>query len=117
MELSAEGKTPEYMELAGLKFKLSLPQLKDDQKLKEQLLQGIKNGNMAPYYKEVCNDLGWTFDQKLYDDMAKENVDRLSKFQEDDSETPVWQDRYVLHCINLTLILRFYLYVPTSDCL
>ena len=93
MELSAEGKTPEYMELAGIKFKLSLPQLKDDPQLKEQLLQGIKNGNMAPYYKEVCTDLGWKFDQKLFDDMAKENEDRLSKFQEDDSETPVWQDR------------------------
>lgn len=93
MELSAEGKTPEYMALAGIKFKLGLPQLKDDQQLKEQLLQGIKADNMAPYYKEVCNDLGWPFDQKLYDEMAKENQERLAKFQEDDSETPVWQDR------------------------
>lgn len=93
MELSAEGKTPEYMALAGIKFKLSLPQLKDDQQLKEQLLQGIKAGHMAPYYREVCNDLGWPFDQKLYDEMAKENQERLAKFQEDDSETPVWQDR------------------------
>lgn len=95
MELSAEGKTPEYMALASIKFKLSLPELKDNPQLKEQLLQGIKAGNMAPYYKEVCTDLGWQFDQKLYDDMAKENQDRLSKFQEDDSETPVWQDRYI----------------------
>lgn len=93
MELSAEGTTPEYMALAGIKFKLTLPQLKDDPQLKEQLLQGIKDGNMAPYYKEVCADLGWPFDQNLHDEMAKENVDRLSKFQEDDSETPVWQDR------------------------
>lgn len=93
MELSAEGKTPDYMALAGIKFKLSLPHLKNDQQLKEQLLQGIKNGNMAPYYKEVCTDFGWPMDQKLYDQMAKENEDRLSKFQEDDSETPVWQDR------------------------
>lgn len=81
------------MALASIKFKLSLPELKDNAQLKEQLLQGIKAGNMAPYYKEVCTDLGWPFDQKLYDDMAKENQDRLSKFQEDDSETPVWQDR------------------------
>lgn len=93
MELSAEGKTPEYMALASIKFKLSLPQLKDNQQLKEELLQGIKAGNMAPYYKEVCTDLGWHFDQKLHDAMAKENENRLSKFQEDDSETPVWQDR------------------------
>lgn len=93
MELSAEGKTPEFMALAGIKFKLSLPDLKYDPNLKEQLLQGIKTGNMAPYYKEVCTDLGWNMDQKLYDDMVKENQERLSKFQEDDSETPVWQDR------------------------
>lgn len=93
MELSAEGKTPEYMALAGIKFKLSLPHLKDNALLKEQLLHGIKAGNMAPYYKEVCTDLGWPFDQKQYDEMVKENQDRLAKFQEDDSETPVWQDR------------------------
>lgn len=93
MELSADGKTPEYMGLAGVKFKLSLPQFKDNEQLKEQLLQGIKAGNMAPYYKEVCTDLGWQIDQKLYDDMAKENEEKLNKFQEDDSETPVWQDR------------------------
>lgn len=95
MELSAEGKTPDYMALAGIKFKLSLPQFKNNQELKEQLFRGIKAGNMAPYYKEVCNDLGWQFDQKLYDDMAKENQSRLAKFEEDDSETPVWQDRLV----------------------
>lgn len=93
MELSAEGKTPEYMALAGIKFKLALPEFKDDPQLKEQLLLGIKVGNMAPYYKEVCADLGWPFDQKLFDEMAKENQTRLSKFEEDDSETPVWQDR------------------------
>lgn len=93
MELSAEGKTPEYMALAGIKFKLSLPELKGNHQLREQLLQGIKAGNMAPYYKEVCTDLGWQFDQKLYDDMAKENQEKLSKFEEDDSETPVWHDR------------------------
>lgn len=93
MELSAEGNTPDYMALAGIKFKLSLPQFKDNPQLKESLFQGIKAGNMAPYYKEVCTDLGWTFDQSLYDEMAKENESRLAKFQEDDSETPVWQDR------------------------
>lgn len=98
MELSAEGSTPDYMELSGIKFKLTLPQLKDDPELKEKLFQGIKAGHMAPYYKEVCNDLGWTLDQKLYDEMAKENVERLSKFEEDDGETPVWQDRLEYLC-------------------
>lgn len=93
MELSAEGKTPEYMALAGIKFKLSLPELKGNPQLKEHLLQGIKVGNMAPYYKEVCTDLGWHFDQKLYDEMAKESHEKLAKFEEDDSETPVWHDR------------------------
>lgn len=93
MELTAEGKTPEYMALAGIKFKLSLPQLKDNPQLKDQLLQGIKEGKMAPYYREVCNDLGWPFDQKLYDEMTKTNQERLSKFKEDDAEAPVWQDK------------------------
>lgn len=93
MELSAEGKTPDYMALASIKFKLSLPELKDNSQLKDELLRGIKAGNMAPYYKEVCTDLGWPFDQKLFDAMAKENQEKLASFKEDDSETPVWQDR------------------------
>lgn len=98
MELSADGKTPEYMALAGIKFKLGLPQFKDNVQLKEQLLKEIKVGNMAPYYKEVCSDLGWPFDKKLHDDMAKFNTEKLDSFQEDDSETPVWHDRLEYLC-------------------
>jgi len=86
------------MLLASVKFKLGLPKLKNDKELKERLMQGIKDNNMAPYYKEVCNDLGWDFNQKLFDDMAKENESHLSKFVEDDSETPVWQDRLEYLC-------------------
>lgn len=93
MELSAEGTTPEYMALAGIKFKLSLAQFKNDPQLKDELLKGVRAGNMAPYYKDICTEFGWPLDQALYDEMVKENLDRLSKFKEDDSETPVWQDR------------------------
>lgn len=48
-----EGVTPAYMKLAAIKFALGLPEYRNDVSLKEELLSGIKTGNMSPYYKEV----------------------------------------------------------------
>jgi hypothetical protein len=95
MELAAEGSTPDYMSLPAIKFKLSLIRAKNDEdaELKKRLLEGIEKNAMAPYYRQVCNDLGWSFDRKLFDEMSAENKKRLESFREDDSETPVWQDR------------------------
>lgn len=113
MELSAEGTTPDFMLLASVKFKLGLPKFKNDKELQERLMQGIKDNNMAPYYKEVCNDLGWEFNQNLFDEMAKENESHLSKFVEDDSETPVWQDRLVYIFLNSFRGYSFYIMLVT----
>lgn len=51
--VEGEGVTPAYMQLAHLKFALKLPEYVNDKEIKEKLMNGIKQGNMAPYYKEV----------------------------------------------------------------
>lgn len=51
--MESEGVTPPYMELAQVKFALKLPECQNDQSLKDKLLNGIKEGKMGPYYKEV----------------------------------------------------------------
>jgi hypothetical protein len=56
MQMESEGVTPAYMELAQIKFALKLREYMNDHALKEKLMNGIKQGNMAPYYKEVSTN-------------------------------------------------------------
>ncbi|XP_075211417.1 regulatory particle non-ATPase 7 [Lycorma delicatula] len=102
-----EGNTPAYMQLANWRFALRLAEHRHNVELKEKLLAGIKQGNMAPYYKEVCTDLGWEFDQKLYDKMAALNVEQLAKLEaehensvveEEDQVSGVWQAKLDYLC-------------------
>lgn len=51
--MEGEGVTPPYMALAQLKFALKLSERCNDRELQEKLLAGMKQGNMAPYYKQV----------------------------------------------------------------
>ena len=37
---------------------------------------------MAPFYEEVCKDLGWTVDQKLLERMKAENEAELKRLDE-----------------------------------
>ena len=37
---------------------------------------------MAPFYQEICKDLGWNLDQKLLDRMKAENESELKKLDE-----------------------------------
>lgn len=48
-----EGVTPPYMQLAHWRFALKLPEYRNDTSLRDKLMAGIKQGNMAPYYKAV----------------------------------------------------------------
>lgn len=40
---------------------------------------GIKAGNMAPYYKEICEEFGWPLDEKFYAEMKEANDKRLKE--------------------------------------
>lgn len=37
---------------------------------------------MAPYYEEVCKELGWSLDSKLLQQMKAANTDKLKKLDE-----------------------------------
>lgn len=67
------------LELAQVKFLLSLDEHKNDQALAEQLLAAIKADNMAVWYEEVCRDLAWTVDQTLLESMRAANAQRLAE--------------------------------------
>ncbi|XP_026473130.1 26S proteasome non-ATPase regulatory subunit 6 [Ctenocephalides felis] len=70
------------LELAQWKFLLSLPDYKDDKTIQEKLISAIKTENMAPWYAEVCKDLGWTVDENLLSTMKANNAAALVKLDE-----------------------------------
>ncbi|KAL7638323.1 UNVERIFIED_CONTAM: hypothetical protein RMT77_010891 [Armadillidium vulgare] len=75
--------------LAQKKFLLTLPSYKNDATIKEELLKGIKEDNMAPFYEECCRDLKWTVNQPFLDQMQKENETQLKTLTDviEDAET------------------------------
>ncbi|XP_067683844.1 26S proteasome non-ATPase regulatory subunit 6-like [Haliotis asinina] len=70
------------LELAQLKFMLASDKHKHDKSIQNKLLEAIKTDNMAPYYEEVCRDLGWSLDSKLLQQMKAANTDKLKKLDE-----------------------------------
>ncbi|KAL1124208.1 hypothetical protein AAG570_001978 [Ranatra chinensis] len=94
--MESEGVTPEYIQLAHWKFTLKLKEYQNDPELMNKLMNGIKKGNMAPYYKEVCTDLKWEMDQKLYDEMAAANTARLAELEKEHENSVVdEEDQYL----------------------
>ncbi|XP_012258466.1 26S proteasome non-ATPase regulatory subunit 6 [Athalia rosae] len=67
------------LELAQTKFLLGLPEHKDEISLKTKLLDAIKAENMAPFYKEVCQDLNWPVDEALLTKMQTRNAEQLKE--------------------------------------
>lgn len=67
------------LELAQTKFLLTLPEYKGDKTLSEKLMNSIRVDNMAPWYEQVCQDLGWPIDQTLLNNMKKANTQKLEE--------------------------------------
>lgn len=67
------------LELAQIKFLLTLPEHKKDKALTEQLLMAIKTENMATWYEEVCKDLDWPVDGTLLATMKAANQQKLEE--------------------------------------
>lgn len=61
-----EGVTPPYMQLAHWRFALKLPEYRNDTSLRDKLMAGIKQGNMAPYYKAVSTLLVSMYQKHLF---------------------------------------------------
>lgn len=67
------------LELAQLKFLLGTPEHKNNGEIREKLLSAIHSDNMAPFYEEVCRDLGWPVDQKLLRTYKETNEKKLQE--------------------------------------
>lgn len=70
------------LELAQLKFLLSLPEYKDDQSVRTKLMDAIKKDDMAPWYQNVCQELEWMTDNTLLTTMKNKNSEQLKKLDE-----------------------------------
>ncbi|XP_078000772.1 26S proteasome non-ATPase regulatory subunit 6-like [Glandiceps talaboti] len=81
--LQEEGleKNPD-LRLAQLKFFLGRPDHKNDAKAKKELMDGIKQNNMVPFYEELCTELGWSADQALLKKMKEANATKLKELSD-----------------------------------
>lgn len=67
------------LDLAQMKFLLSLPENFNNQELKTKLMSEIKSENMAPFYELVANDLSWPIDPKLLGEMKAINAKKIEE--------------------------------------
>uniref|UniRef100_A0A1L8DT21 26S proteasome non-ATPase regulatory subunit 6 n=1 Tax=Nyssomyia neivai TaxID=330878 RepID=A0A1L8DT21_9DIPT len=67
------------LELAQLKFLLSLPEHRSDKEIQGKLMNAIREDNMAQFYEEVCKDLSWPVDQALLAKMKETNEKKLEE--------------------------------------
>ncbi|KAG5893873.1 hypothetical protein JTB14_005330 [Gonioctena quinquepunctata] len=70
------------LEIAQLKFALSLPEYYQDESMITELQKLIFDADMAPYYEIVCKDLDWAVNKELLEEMKQRNVDAVEKFDE-----------------------------------
>ncbi|KAK7580367.1 hypothetical protein V9T40_000996 [Parthenolecanium corni] len=105
--MEEETTTPAYMQLAAIRFCLSLPELKNHHELRSKLMEGIREGNMAPYYKEVCEEFNWPLDNGLFKQMSDANTKRILELDqehdknfidEEDQVSGIWQAKLDYLC-------------------
>lgn len=106
-DMEEETTTPAYMQLAAIRFCLSLPELKNHHELRSKLMEGIREGNMAPYYKEVCEEFNWPLDNGLFKQMSDANTKRILELDqehdknfidEEDQVSGIWQAKLDYLC-------------------
>lgn len=87
--LEEEGlpKNPD-LRIAQLKFLLTMDGHRQDEKVKNELMDAIKANNMAPYYEGLCKELKWPLDAELLSKMKKANEEELKRLDDvlDDAE-------------------------------
>lgn len=79
-DLTEEGlaKNPN-LELAQLKFMLTLPEHHEAKEIKEKLQRAIETDNMAPWYEELCKEFNWPVNQQFLAKMKAENEKQLAQ--------------------------------------
>ncbi|XP_055773159.1 26S proteasome non-ATPase regulatory subunit 6-like [Salvelinus fontinalis] len=81
--LEEEGlpKNPD-LRIAQLKFLLTMDGHRQDAKVKTELMDSIKENDMAPYYENLCKDLKWQLDTDLLSKMKKANEEELKRLDD-----------------------------------
>ncbi|KAF5291476.1 hypothetical protein FQR65_LT01788 [Abscondita terminalis] len=81
--LEEEGleKNPD-LQLAQLKFLLTLSEYRNDRATHTKILDGIKKDDMAPWYVLVCQDAGWKVETTLLNKMKTKNDEQIKKLDE-----------------------------------
>ncbi|GFO15615.1 proteasome 26S subunit, non-ATPase 6 [Plakobranchus ocellatus] len=70
------------LEHAQLRFLLSTAKHKNNPELKTKLMEEIKTNEMAPFYEEIVQELGWTKDNALLSTMKAANAEKLKQLDE-----------------------------------
>jgi len=81
--LEEEGlpKNPD-LRIAQLKFLLTMDGHRQDKKVKSELMEAVKENNMAPFYETLCKDLKWQLDGDLQSRMKKANEEELKRLDD-----------------------------------
>ncbi|XP_046840064.1 26S proteasome non-ATPase regulatory subunit 6-like [Xenia sp. Carnegie-2017] len=76
------------LEIAQWKYSL-MASHGENKDIANKLMNAIKTHNMAPFYEEICPEVGWTIDQTLLDNIKKENTRNLESLEKaiEDAET------------------------------
>ncbi|ESP00320.1 hypothetical protein LOTGIDRAFT_200903 [Lottia gigantea] len=75
------------LEYAQWKYLLGTEKYKNDKALAKKLQDAIKADSMAKFYEEVCKDLGWKLDAKLFKDMQTANEAEVKKLDQEIEDT------------------------------
>lgn len=67
---------------AQLRFLLGTKEQKNNQKLKEELLEEIKKNDMTAFYEEIVQELGWSKDEALIKSMKAKNTEKMKQLDE-----------------------------------
>ncbi|KAK9883037.1 hypothetical protein WA026_001244 [Henosepilachna vigintioctopunctata] len=70
------------LDLARYKFLLTIPDYKDIDKVKAELLKAIQENDMAPFYEQICQDSNWKKDIKLLNSLKSKNAEQIKKLDE-----------------------------------
>ncbi|RWS13486.1 26S proteasome non-ATPase regulatory subunit 6-like protein [Dinothrombium tinctorium] len=67
------------LDIAQWKYMLTTDAYRNDQKIAANLLNAIKEHNMAPFYESVCETLKWKVDKNLLSQMKANNEAKLKE--------------------------------------
>nr|QRY06433.1 regulatory particle non-ATPase7 [Coccinella septempunctata] len=70
------------LDLARYKFLLTIPDYKEIENVKTELLKAIQENDMAPFYELICKDSNWKKDAKLLTTMKTKNAEQIKKLDE-----------------------------------